>query len=102
MLLENIPNALSSAERLVLLLGQTHLKLGFCLDVGHANINEGVEKAFDLMQDRIHSTHLHDNDGKSDSHMSPFFSVAATIDWKNTLTLLRSQPSQCPLILWLT
>ena len=41
-LLENTPNALSSAERLVHFLGQTHLKLNFCLDVGHANMNEGV------------------------------------------------------------
>src|SRR5438105_1163829 len=59
-LLENIPNALSSAERLVLFLGQTHLNLGFCLDVGHANMNEGVDQAYDLMKERIRSTHLHD------------------------------------------
>ena len=98
-LLENIPNDLSSAERLVLFLGQTHLKLGFCLDVGHANINEGIEKAFDIMQERIQSTHLHDNDGKSDSHLFPFFSEGGTIDWKKTMSLLRSRSSQYPLLL---
>lgn len=98
-LLENIPNDLSSAERLVLFLRQTHLKLGFCLDVGHANMNEGIANAFDLMQDRIQSTHLHDNDGKSDSHLFPFFSEGGAIDWKKTMSLLRSRASQYPLLL---
>ncbi|MGI8741173.1 MAG: sugar phosphate isomerase/epimerase family protein [Bryobacteraceae bacterium] len=98
-LLENIPNALSSAERLMLFLGQTHLKLGFCLDVGHANINEGVAQAFDIMKDRIRSTHLHDNDGESDSHLFPFYSEGGTIDWKKTMSLLRSRPGQYPLLL---
>lgn len=98
-LLENIPNALASAERLVLFLGQTHLRLGFCLDVGHANMNEGVENAFDLMADRIRSTHLHDNDGKADSHLFPFFSEGGTIDWKKTMSRLRSKPDQYPLLL---
>jgi sugar phosphate isomerase/epimerase len=98
-LLENIPNALSSAERLVLFLGQTHLNLGFCLDVGHANLNEGVEQAYEIMQDRIRSTHLHDNDGQSDSHLFPFFSDGGTIDWKKAMSLLRSRPDQYPLLL---
>jgi sugar phosphate isomerase/epimerase len=98
-LLENIPNALSSAERLVLFLGQTHLNLGFCLDVGHANINEGVEQAYDLMKERIRSTHLHDNDGQSDSHLFPFFGEGGTIDWTKAMALLRSRPDQYPLLL---
>ena len=98
-LLENIPNELSSAERLVMFLRQTHLQLGFCLDVGHANMNEGVAKAFEIMQDRIKSTHLHDNDGKSDSHLFPFVSEGGTIDWKATISLLRSRPTQYPLLL---
>ncbi len=98
-LLENIPNDLSSAERLVSFLGQTHLELGFCLDVGHANMNEGVEQAFNTLQDRIHSTHLHDNDGKSDSHLFPFFSEGGTIQWQQTMSLLRSRANQYPLLL---
>lgn len=98
-LLENIPNALSTAERLVMFLGQTHLKLGFCLDVGHANLHEGVEQAYELMGDRIRSTHLHDNDGQSDSHLFPFFSDVGTIDWNKTMSLLRSRPDQYPLLL---
>jgi sugar phosphate isomerase/epimerase len=98
-LLENIPNALASAERLMLFLGLTHLNVGFCLDVGHANMNEGVENAYNTLQDRIRSTHLHDNDGKSDGHLFPFFSEGGTIDWKKTMSLLRSRASQYPLLL---
>lgn len=97
-LLENIPNGLSTAERLVHFLAETHLDLGFCLDVGHANMKEGVAEAFGLMQERIRSTHLHDNDGASDSHLFPF-SEGGTINWAETMKLLGSRPDQYPLLL---
>ena len=97
-LLENIPNAFSSAERLLHFLEVTHLKLNFCLDVGHANMNEGVDVAYTLMKDRIRSTHLHDNDGKDDQHRFPF-AEGGTIDWKSTMALLRTKPDQYPLLL---
>ena len=98
-LLENIPNELSSAERLHNFLEQTHLNMHFCLDVGHANMKEGVEAAFQIMKDRIRSTHLHDNDGKQDSHLFPFFAEGGSIDWKKTMALLRSRSDQYPLLL---
>jgi sugar phosphate isomerase/epimerase len=98
-LLENIPNQLSSAERLVSFLDQTHLKMNFCLDVGHANLNEGISTAFTTMKGRIRSTHLHDNNGTEDNHFWPFFAQTGTIDWKETMRLLRSQPDQYPLLL---
>ena len=98
-LLENTPNDLSSAERLVQFLDQTHLKLHFCLDVGHANMNEGVAAAFGILKDRIRSTHLHDNNGSEDHHLWPFHSPGGTIDWSETMRLLRSLPQQYPLLL---
>ena len=98
-LLENIPNQLSSAERLIHFVAQTHLKLNFCLDVGHANLNEGVPTAFKTLKSRIRSTHLHDNNGADDSHLWPFFSEGRTIDWPETMRLLRSQPGDYPLLL---
>jgi sugar phosphate isomerase/epimerase len=98
-LLENIPNQLSSAERLVHFLDQTHLKMNFCLDVGHAHLNEGIPAAFGIMKSRIRSTHLHDNNGAEDNHLWPFHFEAGTIDWKETMRLLRSQPEQYPLLL---
>jgi sugar phosphate isomerase/epimerase len=98
-LLENIPNAMSSGERLVSFLDRTHLPLGLCLDVGHAHMNEGVEAAYKVMQDRIRSTHLHDNDGTADKHLFPFFARGGSIDWKRTMEVLRSRPDQYPLLL---
>jgi sugar phosphate isomerase/epimerase len=98
-LLENTPNHLSSAQRLILFLEQTHLKLNFCFDVGHANMNEGVGAAFGILKDRIRSTHLHDNDGVEDSHLWPFHSKGGTIDWTETSRLLHSLPKQYPLVL---
>jgi len=98
-LLENTPNQLSSAQRLVQFLEQTHLKLNFCLDVGHANMNEGVASAFATLKDRIRCTHLHDNNGKEDSHLWPFHSTTGTVDWAETMRLLRTLPHPCPLLL---
>src|SRR5260370_30092799 len=63
-LLENIPNHLSSGERLLRFLEFTHLDMHFCFDTAHANLMEGVEPAFDAMKERIHSTPIHDNDDK--------------------------------------
>jgi sugar phosphate isomerase/epimerase len=97
-LLENTLNRLASAERLIYFLGLTHLKLNFCLDVGHANINEGIPAAFGIMQDRIRSTHIHDNDGKNDTHSFPLVDEG-TIDWKATMDLLRTRTNQFPLVL---
>lgn len=98
-LLENIPNALSSAERLLTFLELTHLNLKFCFDVGHAHIKEGVETAFHIMRDRILSTHVHDNDGVNDQHLFPLEGRGGTINWGKTMSLLRSRPGQYALVL---
>jgi sugar phosphate isomerase/epimerase len=98
-LLENIPNELSSAERLLLFEETTHLRMNYVFDVGHANMNEGVETAFHLMKERIRSTHIHDNNGKDDSHLFPIAGEGGTIDWANAMQLLRSRDGQYPLLL---
>jgi len=98
-LLENIPNRLASAERLLQFEDLTHLGLNFVLDTGHAHMNEGVENAFDLMKDRIRSTHVHDNDGKSDTHIFPIVGEGGTIEWAKVMHLLKSRGDQFPLLL---
>jgi sugar phosphate isomerase/epimerase len=98
-LLENIQNAFSSAERLLMFNEITHLNLNFCFDVGHANMGEGVENAFRLLKNRIRSTHIHDNNGTEDQHLFPFLSPGGTIDWKQAMDLLRSGGDQIPLLL---
>jgi sugar phosphate isomerase/epimerase len=99
-LLENTPNELASAERLLMFLGITHLNLNICLDVGHAHMNEGVNAAYRLLKNRIRSTHVHDNNGKEDLHLFPMLAGGqGTIDWRGTMQLLRSQEDRYPLLL---
>src|SRR6266436_2977032 len=98
-LLENIPNALSSAERLLMFLEATHMDLNVCFDTGHANMKEGVETAYRLLKPRIRSTHVHDNNGAEDSHLFPLSSDAGTVDWPRAMEALRSAGHQYPLLL---
>ncbi|MCC7237304.1 MAG: sugar phosphate isomerase/epimerase [Bryobacterales bacterium] len=98
-LLENIPNKLSSAERLNYFLGITHLRNGYCFDTGHAHIGAGVGHEFELMKHRIRSTHIHDNDGERDIHLFPFLAEGGSIDWNGTMALLRSRPGQYVMML---
>jgi sugar phosphate isomerase/epimerase len=98
-LLENTPNALSSAERLLLFFETTHMDLNVCLDTGHANMNEGVDKAFKLLSRRLRSTHVHDNNGVDDSHLFPLVSEGGSIDWQRTMEQLRSIDGDCALLL---
>jgi sugar phosphate isomerase/epimerase len=98
-LIENTPNAFSSADRLLYFFETTHLKLNVCLDVGHAHMKEGVETAYRMLAPRIRSTHVHDNNGKEDLHLFPFRDEGGTIDWGRALRALRSAPDQYPLLL---
>ena len=95
-LLENIPNGMSSAERLNEFLALTHLNLNYCFDIGHAHLMKGVAAEFELMKERIRSTHIHDNDGKTDAHLFP---GQGAIDWKHAMGLLLSRPEQYPMLL---
>ncbi len=98
-LLENIPNEMSTATRLRQFLDATHLDLYFVFDTGHAHIGAGVEHEFEIMQDRVRSLHIHDNDGASDLHLFPFSDKGGTIDWERAMHLIRAHPNQYPLLL---
>lgn len=96
LLLENTPNEMSSGERLNHFLQMTHLNLNYCFDVGHAHMSTGVDAEFDVMKERIRSTHIHDNDGKDDQHLFPRM---GSIEWSKAMRLLTSRPDQFPLVL---
>jgi sugar phosphate isomerase/epimerase len=98
-LIENTPNALATPERLLMFFAMTHLDLHVCLDVGHANMNDGIETAFRLLKPRIRSTHIHDNNGKDDLHLFPLASAGGTIDWNRAMGTLRTASDQYPLLL---
>ncbi|MDE3197655.1 MAG: sugar phosphate isomerase/epimerase [Acidobacteriota bacterium] len=97
-LLENIPNELSSAARLKLFNEVTHLKMNFVFDIGHAHMAAGVEHEFEIMKEGIRSLHLHDNDGKEDKHLFPM-AEGGSIDWQAAMKLLNSRPGQYPMLL---
>jgi sugar phosphate isomerase/epimerase len=97
-LLENIPNELSTASRLKYFNEFTHLKMNFVFDTGHAHIGEGIEHEFNIMRNNIRSLHLHDNDGVNDIHLFPG-TEGGTIDWPVVMGMLRAQPGRYPLLL---
>jgi sugar phosphate isomerase/epimerase len=96
-LVENIPNELSTPDRLVEFIRTSHMDdVGVCFDTGHANMMGDVATAFETVKNYIHSTHIHDNDKFKDSHLWP---GDGTIDWKSTLELLNQAPHKPPLLL---
>lgn len=96
LLVENIPNELSTPEKLMELIKALHYEdLGVCFDTGHAHIMSSVHQAFGVLQSRIRSTHVHDNKGDRDAHLWP---GAGGIDWNQTMQSLGSAP-QAPALL---
>src|SRR5580692_8685546 len=96
-LLENIPNELSTPDRLVEMIHGAHFDdVGVCFDFGHAHMMTSVREAFEILRGYICSTHLHDNNKSKDSHLWP---GQGTIDWKEAMELLRSAPQTPPLML---
>jgi sugar phosphate isomerase/epimerase len=96
-LLENIPNELSSAEKLAELLHVAHFTdVGLCFDIGHAHLTDGVRVSFEMMKEHIRSTHLHDNNQDRDAHLWP---GEGSIQWGDAMELLRTAPHVPPLLL---
>jgi sugar phosphate isomerase/epimerase len=98
-LLENIPNELSSAERLLQFEELTHIGLNYVFDTGHAHMGDGIATEFSLMKPKIRSTHVHDNNGKDDVHLFPMVAEGGTVDWKQAMGLLRTCTDHTPLLL---
>lgn len=97
LLVENIPNELSTPEALMgLLHAGRFTDIGVCFDLGHAHMVSSVKQAFEVLQDRIRSTHVHDNNKDHDSHLWP---GEGSIDWKEAMELLRTAPGVPPILL---
>ena len=97
LLIENIPNELSTPDRLVEMIRSAHFDdVGVCFDFGHALMMSSVSQAFEILRTYICSTHVHDNAADRDSHLWP---GAGTINWKEAMELLRSAPQTPPLVL---
>ena len=95
-LLENIPNEVSSPERLLQFIQYSRMAdLKLCFDTGHAHMTGGVAPAFQVMRDRIASTHIHDNLREKDNHLFPF---EGDIDWTATVREFRRLDGQFPVL----
>src|SRR5215471_12719447 len=96
-LVENIPNELSTPEKLVEFIHAAHFEdVGICFDFGHAHIMSNVAEAFEIAKPHIRSTHVHDNAKDRDSHLWP---GEGTIQWREAMELLRSAPHTPPVLL---
>jgi sugar phosphate isomerase/epimerase len=86
--LEVIPNPLSSATALVHLIEEEleAPQVGICLDVGHAYLMGDPIEAVETCSGHLVTTHLHDNQGRTDDHLVPF---EGSIDWAAALLALQ-------------
>lgn len=95
LLLENIPNQLSTPQRLLELIERTGWSdQRLCFDTGHAHLTGGVAADFEPLRARVASTHVHDNHGEKDDHLFPF---EGTIDWEAALRAFATAPQEFPL-----
>src|SRR3954464_8723384 len=89
-LVENIPNELSTPEKLMELLQTAHFQdVGVCFDLGHAHMMSRVHQAFEVLKDRIRSTPVQNN---VPPKVSLFFPGAGLIVWSGGMSLLPSAP----------
>lgn len=95
--IEVIPNDLSTPAALADLLGGD-LEIGdtgVCLDFGHAHMMSGTVEAAETLAGHLLTTHVHDNNSRSDDHLVPF---AGTIDWPTTLMAMQKVGYAGPLV----
>lgn len=102
-LVENIPNGLSTPERLLGFLKSNHLDdVGVCFDSGHAHLppwlfgGGGVVESWELLAARVKSTHLHDNHANGDDHLWP---GEGTIVWSELAPRLAAAGAELPWLL---
>lgn len=82
---EVIPNELSRPGSLVHFIETLtdDVRVGICLDFGHAHIMGDVVEAIETVSEHLIATHMHDNRGRIDDHRLPF---DGTLDWASALT----------------
>jgi sugar phosphate isomerase/epimerase len=94
--LQNSANELGSPASLHQFAKETRLDLRYCFDIGHAHIDSEVVPSFELLRDRVVTTHIHDNHGERDEHLLPY---EGTIDWDAALAAFSRAPEPLPLVL---
>mgnify|MGYP002628493934 CR=1 FL=1 len=87
LLLENIISSGTRVAKLVELLDEIDPSrhVGLCLDLGHAHVEGKVLEELQAALPRLDHLHVHDNDGRTDSHLAPGH---GTIPWREVLAAL--------------
>jgi len=80
-MVENIPNEISTLERIEEFKKIAGLEeIGICYDTGHGHL-QGITGGFE----HARTTHIHDNHGEKDEHLWPF---EGTLDWPRLIEKL--------------
>jgi sugar phosphate isomerase/epimerase len=96
-LIENIPNELSTPDRLIEVIKGSHFNdVGVCFDFGHAHIHRNVVPDFEVVKAHVRSTHVHDNARDKDDHRLP---GQGTLEWKSAMEAFKTAPNAPPLLL---
>lgn len=90
LLVENLQGEVTRPANLLEIVNTGHFSdIGVCLDVGHANLGDGVEATLEELKPLLRSSHLHDNCGERDEHLWP---GDGRIEWEKTFAGLKSAP----------
>ena len=108
-LLENLPNEVTTPDHLLEILRSGHFDtVGVTLDMGHAHLAGGskaIDEAIELLKPRIRVVNLHDNAGpevRKDDHLWPNTEnvpESGIIDWANVAQHIGALPASTPVIL---
>lgn len=69
-------------------------ELGLCYDSGHGNIDGRGLDNLEKFKQRLIAVHLHDNDGHSDQHATPF---TGSVDWQRLAAIVASSSYTGPI-----
>ena len=93
---ENINTDFSTTDHLMTMLERYDRdRVGVCLDMGHASLNEEPVRAIECCGSRLVTLHAHDNDGKWDAHFVP---GQGEIEWGAVVKALRGEAYVGPLV----
>ncbi len=86
---ENMPPGVHPGSRMAdlaeILDELDHPRLALALDTGHANLGGGLGMETLAAGSRLKTTHVHDNDGRQDSHEPPGHGTIDWFSWGNAL-----------------
>lgn len=101
--LENLPWANSDRAKpladLVDALGGENV--GVCWDTGHAHFNKLPPSEMKVLENRLVTLHIHDNNGTYDDHQIPYYGYG-TYDWVGFMKTLREMDYKGDFVLFIS